>query len=296
MNSNNTYNFWIGKDYVKMKYLEEYIRLDYKKTDAPDLGQTALLRIYIANTDTEMCEKYLPKRPMVIICPGSGYKREWMCMREAEPVAMKYLARGMNVCILHYATAPDVFPVALLEVLSTIKYLRDKADALYIDKDRIYVCGFSAGGHVAACAGTMWDGKESERYFGDTEYVKPNGLVLCYPVITSGQFAHQGSFGNLLGEWINNKELLDYVSLENRVSDKTPRTFLWHTNGDTSVPAENSLLFALALRRCGVETEIHLFNKGPHGIATADKLTNEDDYSQRMQRWIDMSADWIYEK
>ncbi len=277
-----------------MIYREEKIVLDYSKVDAPNLCHDALFKIFIANTDREMKDKYLPKRPTVIICPGGGYSG--LSVREAEPIAMKYLARGLNACIISYATYPNQYPTALLETLSAIKYVREHAEELYVDTDRIYVCGFSAGGHLAASVGTLWHSKESVKYFGDTEKVKPNGIILSYPVISSGDFAHRGSFNNLLGESRkDDPQWLEYLSLENRVDEKTPRTFLWHTNGDAEVPCENSLLFALQLRKYGVPLELHIFEKGPHGIATANILTNDRDFALRTQTWLDMSADWILE-
>ena len=277
-----------------MIYREEKIALDYSKVTAPNLGHTALLKVFIANDSNEMKDNYIPVRPTVIICPGGGYAR--LCEREAEPIAMKYLSRGFNACVIYYATYPNEFPTAMLETLCAIKYLRENAAELCVDKDRIYVCGFSAGGHLAASVGTLWHCKESEKYFGNTEDVKPNGLILCYPVITGGEYAHRGSFDNLLGEGRkNDKQWIDYLSLENRVDEKTPRTFLWHTNGDNSVPCENSLMFMLSLRKHSVASELHIYEKGVHGLATCNKLTNDYDCSRRVQDWIEMSADWILE-
>lgn len=276
-----------------MIYREETIKLDYSRVDAPNHNHEALFKIFIANTDKEMKDKYLPKRPTVIICPGGGYHN--LSEREAEPIAMKYLARGLNACVIYYALAPNEYPTALLEALSAIKYLRDHAEELYVDPDKIYICGFSAGGHLAASVGTLWHGKESVKYFGDTESVKPNGLILSYPVITGGEYAHRGSFDNLLGTRKDNGQWVEYLSLENRVDENTPRTFLWHTGADTGVPCENSIYFALSLRKHKIPLEMHIFEKGHHGIATANKLTNEADFALRTQTWLDMSADWVLE-
>ena len=276
-----------------MKYLEEIIKLDYSKVDAPDLGHEAKFKIFVANNDNEM-PSYNPARPTVVIFPGGAYSH--LSEREAEPIAMKYLAKGFNACVVYYALCPNEFPTALLEGLSAIKYIRENAAELYADPDKIYVCGFSAGGHLAASVGTLWHGKESEKYFGDVEKVKPNGLILSYPVITGGEKAHRGSFNNLLGERRKDDEKwIEYLSLENRVDEKTPRTFLWHTYEDGAVPVENSLYFISQLRKFGVEVELHIFNKGPHGIATADRETNRVDFAVRTRNWLNMSCDWILE-
>lgn len=277
-----------------MIFREEHIKLDYSKVDAPDLGHDALLKVFVANNDNEM-PGYNPARPTVLIFPGGAYAH--LSEREAEPIAMKYLSRGFNACVLYYALCPNEFPTALLEGLCAIKYIREHASELYADPDKIYVCGFSAGGHLAASVGTLWHEKESVKYFGDTEAVKPNGLILSYPVISGGEMAHRGSFNNLLGEnRKDNKEWIEYLSLENRVNEKTPPAFIWHTFEDGAVPCENSLCFALKLKQYGIPTELHMFEKGPHGIATADTQTNKVNFAARTQSWLDMSADWILER
>lgn len=278
-----------------MLYREEHIKLDYSKVDAPNHDHDALLKVFVANTDNEM-PSYTPNRPTVIICPGGAYCH--LSEREAEPIAMKYLSYGFNACVLYYALRPNEFPTALLEGLSAIKYIREHAEEFHADPDKIFVCGFSAGGHLAASIGTLWHEKESVKYFGDTEKVKPNGLILSYPVISGGEKAHRGSFNNLLGEnRKDDKDWIEYLSLENRVNEKTPPSFIWHTYEDNAVPVENSLYFALQLKKYGVPAELHIFEKGHHGIATADRLTNNTvDFSDRTKTWLDISADWIKER
>ena len=277
-----------------MIYREEIIKLDYSKVDAPNLGHEAVLKVFAANTDKEM-PGYISNRPTVLVLPGGGYCN--LSEREAEPIAMKYLAAGFNACVLYYALKPNEFPTALLEALSAIKYIREHAEELYADPNKIYVCGFSAGGHLTASVGTLWHGKESQKYFGDTEAVKPNGLILSYPVITGGEKAHRGSFNSLLGEGrMNDEKWIEYLSLENRVDEKTPTSFIWHTFEDGAVPCENSLYFAAALKKHNVPFDLHIFEKGPHGVATANTLTNKVNYAQRTQNWIDMSIEWVLEK
>lgn len=277
-----------------MKYIKEIIKLDYSKLSVPDEGHETTLHLYVPNDAPDVCG-YTENRPTVLVLPGGGYAMT--SGREADSIALRYLARGFNAAILYYSCAPSVYPVALLEALSAIKYIRENAESIFAHPDKIYVCGFSAGGHLAACCGTHWHRKESKDYFGNTEAVKPNGLVLCYPVISSGECAHLGSFKNLLSDGRSeDKGWLDYLSLEKQVDEKTPTTFIWSTFGDQAVPCENTMLFAASLRRAGVRFEMHIYENGPHGIATADRITTPMEYPLRTKSWTDMSADWILEK
>ncbi len=138
------------------------------------------------------------------------------------------------------------------------------------------VCGFSAGGHLSASLGVFWDREFVWEALGLTgEKVRPDGLILAYPVISSGEFAHRGSFEHLTGRSGETKgeELL---SLERQAGPQTPPVFMWHTAADGTVPVENSLLFAMALRKAGVSLELHIFPEGRHGLALASEETAKD--------------------
>ena len=212
-------------------------------------------------------------RPAVIICPGGAY--QFVSEREGEPVASAFLAAGIDAYILEYTCADKgFFPCALLETYSAIKYVRSHAAEKSIDPNKIFLCGFSAGGHCAAAAGTLWN-HEIARLIGFTNEIhKPNGLILGYPVITATNYTHEESFRNLLGPQ-DSREMREFLSLENRVTKNTPRTFLWHTAGDGSVPVQNSILFAKALADNSVPFEMHIYPYGEHGLSTArfDVLT-----------------------
>lgn len=276
-----------------MLCIEEIIKLDYSKVDAPDEKHETKFTLYVPNNEPEV-NRYTLKRPTVLVLPGGAYC--YTSEREADPIVLKYLSFGFNVALLRYSCSPSVYPVALLEALQSIKYIRDNAEKYFADPDAIYVCGFSAGGHLAACCGTHWHRAESKKYFEDVERVKPNGLILGYPVITSGEYAHRGSFEYLLGEKKNDEKMLEYLSLEKQVDENTPGAFIWATDEDNAVPCESSILFALSLRKYSVPFEMHIFRDGPHGLATADKVTLETDYPQRTRSWFDMSASWIKER
>ncbi|ASR49119.1 acetylesterase [Paenibacillus kribbensis] len=234
------------------------------------------------------------KRPLVIICPGGGY--EFTSDREAEPIAIKMNAMGFHSCVLRYSVRPATFPTALLELSMAVALTRKKAEEWHVDKNKIIVVGFSAGGHLAASLGVFWKSSFLSKALGiPNEMIKPNGLLLSYPVITSGTFAHEGSFKALLGD--NYNEQLDQVSLEKYVSSDTPPTFLWHTYTDEPVPVENSFLFANALLKNKVSLEMHIYPNGVHGLSLGTEetmaLDNEKTIQPEVSNWIKMAGRWI---
>lgn len=216
---------------------------------------------------------------------------------EGEPVAVQLLARGFNACVLQYDVKPAVFPTALQELALAVALVRDNAAQFNIDPNRIVVAGFSAGGHLTASLGVLWHHAFlSEKCGMANERFRPNGLVLSYPVITSGKYAHQGSIRNLLGSRYGDPELMELVSLEKQVTPNMPPTFLWHTFEDEAVFTENSLLLAAAMRRVNVKFEMHIFPEGPHGfsLATAEVAgENERMISPVAAQWLGLAADWI---
>ena len=232
-------------------------------------------------------------RPIVVICPGGGYSMT--SDREAEALAVKIMAMGYHAAILRYSCAPSVYPTALKELATVVSIIREKAEMWHIDKDKIIIQGSSAGGHLAASYGVFW--KESflsEAVKEKTENLKPNGLILSYPVITSGQFAHRGSFQNLLGERYD--ELVDKMSLEKQVTEDTPKTFIWHTLPDDCVPVENSLLFVMALKEKNIPTEFHMYSVGGHGLGLANEETacpNGYGIQIECQSWISLLEVWM---
>ena len=135
------------------------------------------------------------RRPAVIICPGGGY--EHLSDREGEPVAMQLTAMGIHAFILKYSLAPDVFPAGLMELAETVSEIKAHADTWMIDPERILVCGFSAGGHLACSLGAFWNQEFLWKSLNKKpEEIRPDGMILCYPVITAGVDSHQGSFQN----------------------------------------------------------------------------------------------------
>ncbi|MCR5290959.1 MAG: alpha/beta hydrolase [Treponema sp.] len=238
------------------------------------------------------------KRPLILICPGGGYT--WKSPREAEPVALKMLALGFHAAVLDYSVAPMDFPAAFLDLCEAVHCVRSHADAWNIDPEKIIVLGFSAGGHLAASLGVWWNTGLCQKYIPLTpQQIKPDALCLCYPVITSGEFCHAGSIKSLLGDLADDDTMRDFVSLEKHVTSDVPPVFMWHTDSDTSVPLENSLYFACALRKHHVPLEYHVFTPGEHGLSLATEETSSiiDGKPGRLQKecalWPELFATWV---
>ncbi len=252
----------------------------------------AKLYTYILDNSSEIDSSRT--RPTIIICPGGGY--EFTSDREAEPIAIRMNAMGFNACVLRYSVRPATFPTSLLELSMSVALIRKNAEKWHVDRNKIIVAGFSAGGHLAASLGVFWNRSFLSEMLGTSnEEIKPNGILLSYPVITSGPFAHEGSFVALLGEKYN--ELLHEVSLENQVSTDTPPTFLWHTYTDEPVRVQNSFLFGNALLENNVSLEMHIYPKGIHGLALGTEETKAKNIECTIQsevaNWIEMAARWI---
>lgn len=271
------------------------IDIDYAKLGVEHDDSGATMTMYIKDIFPNYQNRF--NRPLVIICPGGGYEHH--SPREGEPVAIKMMDYGYNVIVLHYSLRPYSYPSAMYELAYAVDYARKHAAEWDIDPDKIVVAGFSAGAHVAASLGTMYKDKEFEDFVkiqlgSGWEAIKPNGMLLGYPVITSGEKSHPGSFENLLGE--RHDELLESVSLEKRVTPDTPKTFLWHTFSDGSVPVENSLMFASALREAGVPFELHVFPEGNHGLALGIKETDTKNgyhYQPDVYIWTELFSVWM---
>lgn len=203
----------------------------------------------------------------VIICPGGGYNRR--AEFEGAPVARWLNGLGVTAFVLDYRVAPNRHPAPMCDAQRAIRLVRHHSDALNIRADRVAILGFSAGGHLAATAGTTFDpGDPDARDPVDRMSSRPNLLVLCYPVISFGSFAHAGSMRNLLGD-DPSADLRRQLSAETNVTSQTPPTFLWHTADDSSVTVEHSLAFATALRRNEVPFSLHVYPAGAHGLGLA---------------------------
>jgi acetyl esterase/lipase len=223
-----------------------------------------------------------------IICPGGGYVR-LSAEREGMHYAQWLAGLGVTSFVLKYRLAEFGHPAPLQDVLRAVRLVRSKAPALGLDPQRIGVVGSSAGGHVAASAGTLFDHADGRTGASpDAISARPDFLILLYPVITmQGPAAHAGSRKALLGTHPA-PELVQRMSLETQVTSATPPTLLLHTQGDAAVPVENSIAFYLALTRAKVPAELHVFEQGGHGVGMAEGLGTTSAWPLRAAEWLRM--------
>ena len=234
---------------------------------------------------------YLPGRDAVptavIVCPGGGYGA-LADNHEGRQVANWLNSMGIAAFVLKYRLGPRYHhPVELGDARRAIRMVRSRAHELGIAVDRVGIMGFSAGGHLASSAATHFDaGVDNAADPIDRQSSRPDFTILGYPVISfTTPYAHAGSRKNLLGESPDPK-LVESMSSELQVTPQTPPTFLFHTDGDTGVPSENSVLYYLALRKNKVPAEMHIFEKGPHGVGLAMR-------DPALSLWPPLLANWL---
>lgn len=246
-----------------------------------DLPGGGLLTVYLRD-----CVETMPQameRPLVLVVPGGGYSH--LSAREGDPVALQFAAAGYHTAVLRYAVGDDAaHGLPLRQLAAAIGLVRQHAAAWHVQPDKIAVCGFSAGGHLAL-SGAVLDLPGGEA----AAQQRPNAVLLAYPVVTAGEHAHRGSFVRLSGS----EDPADHqkFTLEDRITPDTPPVFVWHTMEDATVPVENTLLLLAALRKNRVPCEVHLFEKGVHG--TSVSTAEVDAASAHRAHWVQLAVEWL---
>ncbi len=220
--------------------------------------------------ETHLIEDDAAPRGAVLVCPGGGYC--WRAPHEATPIAKKFNELGFHAFVVYYRVAPYRHPAPLRDALRAIRIIRSRAAEWKVNGDQIAILGFSAGGHLTASAGTLYETVNVDAGDAADNYpVRPDALIPCYAVINlTSPFGHAGSGENLLGTKFSLPSAEEF-NLENQVSANTPPTFLWHTADDPVVNIQNSIAFATALWQHKVTAELHVFPHGPHGIGLAEE-------------------------
>lgn len=207
-------------------------------------------------------------RACMMIVPGGGYCM--VCNVEGEPMAKVAYDAGMNVFVLTYTTditmSVPLKMQPLNDISRAIRYIRANAERFHIDPTKLSICGSSAGGHLCASITTHFDDVKDIDSLYNQYSNRPDGTILCYPVITSGPKTHIYSMQALLG-YEPAKEELEYFSCEKQVSENTPPCFIWQTVEDDAVPVENSMMFASALKEKNIPYAYYAFPHGGHGLS-----------------------------
>ena len=229
-------------------------------------------------------------RPAMLVIPGGGYA--CVCAeREGNLIAEAFLARGFNCFVLTYTVGGGAkFPQQLTEASLAMEYIRNNATELHVNPERVYCVGFSAGGHLAGSLGTMWHKIDMNGIN------RPNGMVLCYPVLTATEgVCHEGSFLNLLGKETLTPEDRETYAIEKNIDSRTCPAFLMHTADDAVVPVESTIYAAAALSREKIPFEVHIYPHAPHGVALGTELSSrENPNSTPNPEWVDEAiAQWV---
>lgn len=253
-------------------------------------GREGTLTTYVPHSiENELRPKF---RPGMLVIPGGGYRMR--SDREKEPVALAYLKEGYCAFTLDYSVS-TAYPAPLIEACMAMIYLRENAAKYHLDPAHLAAIGFSAGGHLAGMLSMLYEEPEIVSVLGErAKNARPDAVVLSYPVITMGERTHGGTRDVITG---GHEELLQRLSLENRVSKKAAPAFLWHTQEDDCVPVENSLLLAAAYRKAGAPFALHIFEHGPHGMSLVSPETSDqteyDRFLAPVGKWLPLSLDWL---
>ena len=236
-------------------------------------------------------------RNAILVIPGGGYGT--VCAdREGEPIGMAFMPYGYNAFVLHYSVnRKKVFPAQLIEASLAMKHIKDHAEEYNIDPKKVYVTGFSAGGHLAGSLGVMWHKEEIYKAIDmPYGYNRPTGMMLIYPVVTGVEtYSHLPSFYNLLGTDTPDEKQLIACSLEQNVNEQSVPLFIVHTSNDQLVDVRNSLCLAEKYRENGMIFEMHIYPDAPHGVALGNEITKcgvNKFGNEAISKWVEHAAKW----
>lgn len=225
---------------------------------------------------------------VVIVCPGGGYSH--LADHEGGPIADRLNEAGISAFVLRYRLAPYHYPVQLWDVQRAVRVVRLHCAQIGVAPDKIAVLGFSAGGHLAGMAATMYDDPDAAVPNGDAAdrlSCRPDAAILCYPVVSMAEeCTHQGSCRSLTGLEDAPQQVRGHLSLERRVSETTPPVFLWHTAEDAGVPVDNSLRLARAMHAHKRPFSLHVYPHGRHGLGLAQD-------TPMACVWMDEAIAWL---
>lgn len=257
------------------------------RPDDPDITLTT----YVANAPS-------PIRSAVLVIPGGGYG----CIcddREGEPIALAFLAAGINAFVLRYSVGKKaLFPRPLVDASLAMQHIRTHAEEYHTDPNRVFACGFSAGGHLCGALGSLWHLDSVREALPDMPagMNRPTGMILCYAVLTAFEKPHKGSYINILGTDSPTDEQLDRYSIDKHIDERTCPAFLMHTANDQVVPVENALCTAQALSAAKIPFEMHIFPDAPHGVALGNWQTacgNPAYDNPSISTWVSSAVAWM---
>ena len=245
------------------------------------------LTVYALDNNEEI--GFNRQRSAILVIPGGGYG--YVSYREGESVAIAYLQHGINAFVLNYSIAPHChYPTQLREAAMSMIFIRENAKKYHVDPETVAAIGFSAGGHLCGCLGTMFNSSVLED-LRNCDFVRPTAVILSYPVTIYGteETSHLGSFKNVTN---NNTEInAEYLSLEKRVTKFASPAFIWHTVNDDVVPVIGSITMAQKYNEYKIPFELHLFEKGQHGLSVATKEVNS--VNENVAEWLRLSVNWL---
>lgn len=240
-------------------------------------------------------------RPAVLIVPGGGYTH--VSKREGEPVAIKFMGEGFIPFVLEYSTGGSHYPTQQIEASLAMAFIRKCGKEYKANPCKVAAIGFSAGAHLACSLSCNYDEAKVVEALNGVKFFEENGfdkikadaLILCYPVISSNKdIWHKGSFETLSN---GDKQLIDSLSLEAKIRQGFPPTYIWHTASDESVSVENSFVLAISLQKNNIPYELHIYERGKHGLSLADKTVFTDvlDISGGVANWFTEAITFLKE-